>query len=1161
MAIKFSELTPRVSTLSSADLFAVTDASEGTSVAIDFGSLKGIIVDQNTFTDNAALMISALNDYDNGTGVNGLDAATLGGYSPAFYRTYANLTGKPTIPTSLANLDNSANNGYISIANDIIPDAANPDGYARLTFKVITNGQQVGEILTVDTSYIPEGVNKYYTDDRVEAFVDANFGDYYNSYAATFDEGNVKDSFYDTIAIPSNVSVTNEYTQLRIYAGTTSNPAYVPGTGQTVQRVDQRDRFDGYRAGQNIRIFGADVATNYNPTAFNVSQVTGTVNLVGLRDEDPSSGNPYNSFQYRIAEFDLATGQIATGQTLETVLVGVPTTVTDPVQVQNFLSGNSNAILDSFSIENFITINFTSSPTAGRGLLIYRKVGGAVGGTTTLTMAAATVAAGVVTVTTVEDHGLTDGKQVTISNVSGMVELNGLQPYAKVVSATQFTLWTDAGLTTSLDGSSFTAYTSGGSVVYANTNSVPGVSKLCAVLGPKEIATGKWIDYYTDDIVDYSTGDITYFPKNSDNTYLPDFTVHFKPLVEPSSYQSGWADTVITGVTYSNPLQPADSAYITITVADPLISTSSDGVWVCHDDTAKIQRAINNNSVAGRKAVQLNPKNYMVSELTIPSNFGISGFAYNTKMTKIPWTGYELIPTGRMIRSASATFAKNISLVGFDIDGNAVNQVLYDDSTVVNRNYCIDWGLKSDSILIDKVRLTNPMGGGIYASDGTNFKIFASEVRDSGLSSRHIYSPLIVDGGENTSIVSNRFQNFTDVLDVSVTNKGVIEGNIIANCGTGLLVYGSRFLVTSPNILVGPADEFLPNPDAYNSVYDSINIDLSESIINGSQVQSFDSDKMKYQENGSEYDLSLAGPNGIAGVVYKYFAIAKDPATGEEYEWIPQFSYSALQMNPREENDNLPSRGGFQFNIPADSVRKLRLYNEEYTPLVMKNISNTISIGEANVVGVQGDGTNIHYECQTIASVDIATPIGMTYPKGSKITVTGLAPSGYNVTNATVVSANNTHVSVLGSETGTVTDSAGTVVGTIAGNADHIGMGWSAFVDQWIPAGVASQSRGEWSVDGANTVYTFTATDYKYLALERKIRMTQTGINAHSEFSPGQGAGTYGVVTSIGNADPAGKTKSVSISWVNADINTAVGGIGGTFEVENTFVLAQGRIK
>ena len=242
--------------------------------------------------------------------------------------------------------------------------------------------------------------------------------------------------------------------------------------------------------------------------------------------------------------------------------------------------------------------------------------------------------------------------------------------------------------------------------------------------------------------------------------------------------------------------------------------------------------------------------------MTVPNEFGINGFAYNTKMTKMPWSGYSNLPSQKMFRAADAGVPSNISFVGFDVDGNAVNQYLFTEETTPNRNFCFDFGDIADSILFDKIRVNNIIGGGVYASGCKNFKMFASEVTNSGISDRHVYSPLIVDGGENTSIVSNRFENFTDYVDVSITNKGVISGNIVNACGSGLLIYGSRFLVSEPNILVGPANEFLPNPDTYNSEYDSINIDLSSSAANG--FASFDSDRLKYQENGENYDLSDA---------------------------------------------------------------------------------------------------------------------------------------------------------------------------------------------------------------------------------------------------------------------------------------------------------------
>lgn len=979
MPIKFSELTPRVTTLASGDIFAVTDASEGASVSIDFGSLKSIIVDSNTFTDNAGLIVSALNNYDSGNGTNTLNATTLGGNVPSYYTTYSNLTGTPTIPTELSDLDN--NSGFTKLQAGVITPA-NPDGSARLVYERKIGAVTLGT-LEISTAHITESTNLYYTDDRVDNFFNENFGDYFNSFAATFDEGNVKDSYMDTVGEVRQSQITGGETNIiRIRAEGT-----IPGSVDTRQ---QSDRFAGYRKGQVIRVYGADPTSRELLTSPNV---TGSPTVVGFRDEVQNSPNPYNVIKYKIAEWDFTTGQITSGGTELTKYVGVPGTVTDQNEVTNYLAGDANRILNAFGIENFISITFPSAPQPGRGILIYRRVG---------------------------------------------------------------------------------------------TKAAPeGISKLVAVLGPKEVAVGKWIDYYTDDLVSYSGKDL------NDNSYVATETVHFKPLIEPATGQPGWIDTIITDVKYSDPANPATSTYIDLTTQDPM--TAPDGVWVSHDDTSKIQTAINNNSVAGRKAVQLNPKNYVVSNLNVPSNFGISGFAYNTGITKLPWSGYSSdAPTGRIIKASDNTGASNISLVGFDINGNSINQFLLDDSTVPNINYAIDWGTKSDSILIDKVRLKNPIGGGIYASDGSNFKVFASECIDSGVSDRHVYNPVICDGGENTSIVSNRFQNFTSYLDVSVTNKGIVDGNVISNCGTGILIYGSRFLKSASNILVGPADEFLPNPDAYNSEYDSINIDLTGSTQT-QPVTSFDSDKFKYQENGDVFDLTdIEAP----GVQYKIFAIEKLD-DGSEDVWLPAITGShpnAVQMNSRDETDNPPQEGGFQFNIPAASVAAIKVQGGMYTLANLQDPTETI-----------------------------------------------------NYTDATGVAQ------------------------TVSGNTNHVGLGWSAFVNQWVVSSIitnSAQSPGTWGAqytdpdDGLTYAdYTITVTSYKYLAIDRRIRPQLVGTFAHSGFSAATSQ-PYGIIKNIIDLDADNVSKRVVIKWLNANAgNAAVGGAGGQIEVQNDFVIANGRIK
>jgi len=67
-------------------------------------------------------------------------------------------------------------------------------------------------------------------------------------------------------------------------------------------------------------------------------------------------------------------------------------------------------------------------------------------------------------ITTVEDHGLTEGAGVTITNVGGMTQLNGNLYYANVVTSNVFLLYTDPSLTTPVNSSSYSPYTSGGKV-------------------------------------------------------------------------------------------------------------------------------------------------------------------------------------------------------------------------------------------------------------------------------------------------------------------------------------------------------------------------------------------------------------------------------------------------------------------------------------------------------------------------------------------------------------------------------------------------------------------------------------------------------------------------------------------------------------------------
>lgn len=961
MTKRISELTA-ISSPDNLDLFLLSDWDETQSKKITFSDLKSSIIDSETFTANQALLVAALNSYNpNADGKNTLQASSLhynGAYrGGAYFLTYANISGTPTIPTNLSQLTNST--GFVRYKTD--------------TGKMIYSGDTT---VTMSSDYVNEGItNKFYTDARADARVNQLFGGLFNTYNSTFDQGDVRDSLSGQAGTFVSTRVSESETQ-----------------SKTIRVSDVNIR-SSFSTGQVLRLYGASVASNNTVLATGLS-----LSVQGfLTAAEGTAG--YTKFSYKVAEFDVETGEISPA-----TAVAQSSVIKTPVAL------GATPTLDAFNTTNFIRLNFTSTPV-DKGIAVYRQVG----------------------------------------NV--------------------------------------------------------GDYKLIAVLGRKEVDTGSWIDYHTFDYTSWSGKDV------NDNSYTS--ITHF-PLTAPASALRGWADKFITSIVdNANSFDLVLDDWVFINLPD---GTGNLSVAISHNDTSIIRNAILTNSTAGKKSIVLNAKTYNTAQLSMPDNFGLVGTSYITKIRKLPWTGGESgTDNAKLIVSASATNATGISIVGVDIDGNFAEQFLFADSTTLNKNYLLDFGIGCNSLLLDRVRITNVPAGGIWATSPVEFKMNTSEIVNSGLTDRYDYSPLVADSGQTTIITGNRFENFTNYVDVSVTNKGVVTNNIINNCGSGLFVYGSVFFLSSPNVLMGPANEYLPTPDILNSEYDLINISLYEAAASNDDYQS---PNHVYQENGAVYDLSQTDGSSPS-LEYRAFFISKT-AQGVEELYGTTYTPANFTVGKRYTILSLGTTSQSNWNTAAGTSGLAYDVGSSF-------ICAAVSTGTGTATSGGVDGIVINDR-----------PAGMDRTLGQ---------FAFDIPSATVQAIKTANGAYSYSTLKTA-------------NALHEGIGWSASYRHEVTAATISGS-GSWAVDavlGLSPTYTITTLNTLYLALNQRVRFkgsTHAGwSNPNSVFE--------GTVQSIGAEAAGERTVTIKFQGAGGGTNqlttTLVNGTGGSLNIIDTFVMAQGRI-
>ena len=398
--------------------------------------------------------------------------------------------------------------------------------------------------------------------------------------------------------------------------------------------------------------------------------------------------------------------------------------------------------------------------------------------------------------------------------------------------------------------------------------------KLIAVLGPKDLSIA-YKDYYLFDYTSWSG-------KNPlDNSYLAETLTHFPASIsgtvtaaEDGIMLRGWADVTIKSI-----LNAEGGGFNVIFNDNETLYVNTDGACsFTHNNTLDIQGAINQKIDIGSNSLALNAKTYNVSNISLPSNFALTGVTGLTTLKKLPWSGYRSL-TGNtkdssVLRSITNLSPQTITLSGLNFDGSHTNQYLLDDTQGLDEdtNVLINMGIGSNDITLENCKFNDMIGGGVYISSPTNLKMSNCEVTNGGITDRYeTFSPLTADGGTNTMITNNVFRNFTAPIDCTVTKDGsIVANNVIKNCASGLDIFGSTFFISSPNVLVGPANESLQSPDVLNSDFDSVNILRSQIRAETDGPGGiFLSDPFIYQENGNVFDLTQDSVTSSGNIVYR----------------------------------------------------------------------------------------------------------------------------------------------------------------------------------------------------------------------------------------------------------------------------------------------------
>lgn len=383
-----------------------------------------------------------------------------------------------------------------------------------------------------------------------------------------------------------------------------------------------------------------------------------------------------------------------------------------------------------------------------------------------------------------------------------------------------------------------------GILVYRSETSNIADAKLVAILGPKELEGSTsgiiWKDYGSYERTEWSS-------KTAKNEFDSD-QIHF-PNTASATANKGWAIDSIVGI---------GSNFIGVNNNYTLNSTPT--VKLVHDNTYGFVKAIDEATGGDVNALSLPAGTYLTHSIGIPTGFTLKGDGRGTVIKKQYFAndltdggGNTLSFDGKLI-SIDGT-PDNITLQNLTIDGNFTNNILFEGEL---DNYLVYFENISSSLISD-IEIKNSAGNGLYVYNSRRLSLTGSSFIDGGLTDRYSFYPINAQQSEVLRINNCVIENYSGAVDISVASIASVSGNIIRNSGTGLRIYAASKINTSNNIILGPADEYIPTPDIYDSDYNSVNITIQKNI-------NFNSPVFLYLENGEAKDLSTSLVTITAGI-------------------------------------------------------------------------------------------------------------------------------------------------------------------------------------------------------------------------------------------------------------------------------------------------------